>query len=116
MIFKGIWSEISLSPLCRREALQSQQAVCSCPSSPAFPCGAGGGVHPEKKGSLRTRDKLELLFLVSPHLRTPPTATSCPERRMRNLGALHGSTRKDGSTGVNIKAPGKRLAWVMKRP
>lgn len=110
-----IWLEVSSSPLCQREALQSQRAACGCPLfSPASPHGAGGGAHTEKKGSSRPHSKLELLCLASPHLRTPPRATSRPERRRCDLGALHGSMQKDGSTKINIKAPGKRFAWAMK--
>lgn len=109
-----VWLEVLSSPLCWREALQSQRAACGCPpSSPASPHGAGGGAHTEK-GNSGPHGKLELLCLAAPHMHTPPTATSCPERRRCDLGVLHGATQKDGSTRINIKAPGKKLAWAMK--
>lgn len=82
------WLEVLSSPFCRCEVLQNLRAACGCPpSKPASAPGAGGGVCTEKKGSSRPHSKLELLCLVSPCLHTPPTATSCPERRRCDLGA-----------------------------
>lgn len=88
------------------EALQSHQAASSCcpPSSPASLHGAGRGEHTMKKGRSRCHCKLELLCSVCPHPHSSPTATSCPERRRCDLGALHGSMQKDGNTRENIKA------------